>query len=324
MFNEFEFQIDNFMIYCDSKNLSKKTKASYEQTLRLFSIYLRNEFEIDDPRDVKAAHLRKYIKYLRLRGKYTVVSNEGTKNLNNPYARSDHSKAISDTTIANYIRNIKVFFNFLVSEREIKESPASTVANIKPERKKKKLLSLSQIKRLFSAFDTTTFHGYRNWIMVRTLLDTGMRIGECVNLKPEDLDFKAHSILITNPKNKRQRYAFISDRLSKDLRRWLLYRDRFSDSEYLFPTTRGNKQDVSSFEKVLKKAANSVNIEVTPHQLRNNFAKYYLLNGGDFVTLSRILGHSSVEVTQKAYLDFTEDEIAKKYQKHSPLNTFNL
>lgn len=32
MFNEFEFQIDNFMVYCDSKNLSKKTKASYEQT----------------------------------------------------------------------------------------------------------------------------------------------------------------------------------------------------------------------------------------------------------------------------------------------------
>lgn len=37
--NEFEYQLDNFMLYCDSKNLSRKTLASYEQTLRLFQIY---------------------------------------------------------------------------------------------------------------------------------------------------------------------------------------------------------------------------------------------------------------------------------------------
>ncbi|MGE9877302.1 tyrosine-type recombinase/integrase [Bacillus velezensis] len=324
MFNEFDFQIDNFMMYCDSKSLSRKTKKSYEQTLRLFSIYLRKEHTITDPREVKPVHIRSYIKYLKLRGKYTVVINTGSTHLNNPEGRSDHSKQISDTTVGNYIRNIKVFFNFLKSEHEIGTSPASTIANIKPDRKKKKLLSLTQIKQLLNSFDTTKFHGYRNWVTVRTLLDTGMRIGECLGLRPDDLDFRARAILITNPKNRKERYAFISDKLSKDLRRWLQYRDRYSDSEYLFPTTRGNKQDVTTFEKVLKKAGEEVNIEVTPHQLRNNFAKYYLLNGGDYVTLSRILGHSSVEVTQKAYLDFTEDEIAKKYQKHSPLNNFNL
>lgn len=44
------------------------------------------------------------------------------------------------------------------------------------------------------------------------------------------------------------------------------------------------------------------------------------LNGGEWPSLSRIFGHSSVEVTQKGYLDFTDSEIGKKYQKHSPLN----
>lgn len=324
MFNEFEFQIDNFMLFCDSKNLSDKTKKSYEQTLRLFSVYLRNEFNIDDPREVKSAHIRNYIKYLKERGKYTVVSNTNSKVFNNPDSRSDRTKPISDTTIANYLRNIKVFFNFLKTEREIKENPAEVIANIKPTRKQKKLLSPQEIKVLFNAFDTTTFHGYRNWVTVRLILDTGVRIGECLDIKVEDLDFKARSILITNPKNKKQRYVFFSDKLSIDLRRWMQYRDRYSDSEYLFPTTRGNKQDVSTFEKILKKVGDSVNVQVTPHQLRNNFAKYYLLNGGDFITLARILGHSSVEVTQRAYLDFSESEIAKKYQKHSPLSHLNI
>ncbi|WP_299095825.1 hypothetical protein [uncultured Metabacillus sp.] len=35
-----EDHLDNFMLYCDSKNLSRKTLASYEQTLKLFILYL--------------------------------------------------------------------------------------------------------------------------------------------------------------------------------------------------------------------------------------------------------------------------------------------
>ena len=42
--------------------------------------------------------------------------------------------------------------------------------------------------------------------------------------------------------------------------------------------------------------------------LRNNFAKRFLMTGGDIYTLSRILGHSSVKVTEKAYLDLDEDD----------------
>ncbi len=324
MFTEMDIQIDSFMMYCESKNLTKKTMASYEQTLRLFATYLKNEFNITEPSEVKTAHVRNYIAYLRERGKYTIVGDVKTKSLNNPDIRSDRGKPISDTTIANYLRNIKVFFNFLAEEREIKENPTAKVKNIKPTRKQKKLLRPEEIKRLLSAFDVTTFHGYRSWLMIRLMLDTVIRIGECVSLRPEHVDFKERSILITNPKNHRQRYVYFSNKLSIDLKRWFQYRDRYSDSEYLFPTVRGGMQDVSSFEKLIKKAANSVSIDVTPHQLRNNFAKYYLLNGGDFVTLSRILGHSSVEVTQKAYLDFAEDEVAKKYRKHSPFNNWNF
>lgn len=40
-----------------------------------------------------------------------------------------------------------------------------------------------------------------------------------------------------------------------------------------------------------------------PHCLRNNFAKRCLMNGMDIYTLSRLLGHSSVKVTEQAYLD---------------------
>ena len=104
----------------------------------------------------------------------------------------------------------------------------------------------------------------------------------------------------------------------------MLYRDRYSSSSFMFPTIRGTELEIRNFEKSLRDAGKKVNVSIHPHQLRNNFAKYYLLNGGDWVSLSRILGHSGVEVTQKAYLDFTDEEIGNKYQQHSPLTNLDI
>ena len=58
---------------------------------------------------------------------------------------------------------------------------------------------------------------------------------------------------------------------------------------------------------------------IHPHVLRNNFAKRFLMNGGDIFTLSKILGHSSVQVTEQCYLDLQTEDLRVQYQKHSPL-----
>lgn len=101
------------MIYCDSKNLSKKTMMSYEQTLRLFFIYLQEEKQVADMNKVTETLIREYINYIKERGKYTVVSDKRTLESNKPEVRVDYGKKVSVTTINNYIRNIKVFFNYI-------------------------------------------------------------------------------------------------------------------------------------------------------------------------------------------------------------------
>lgn len=321
--HEIDRQVDDFMLYCESKALSRKTLASYEQTLRLFSAYLKNEHDISDVRKVNTEHLREYIKYLRDRGKYTVVSNETSRAINHPQNRPDAGKSLSETTIANYLRNVKVFFAFMHDDRVIKVNPAKKIKNIKPKRRNKKLLSEFELKALMRTFETSTYYGYRSYTITRILLDTGMRIGECLSLLPEDVDYRNRAILIRGPKNKQDRHVFFSVKMSRELKRWMNYRDRYIDSEWLFPTTRGTKIQVPSFEKTLREHGKRVGIEVAPHILRNNFAKYYLMNGGDVISLSRILGHSSVEVT-KVYLDFDDKELGQRYQRHSPLNNLDI
>lgn len=81
---ELDLQLDSFLLYCDSKHLSKKTLKSYEQSLTLFLNYLKQELGVDDASKVKTSHIRHYIKYLRERGKYTVTTTEKSLSINHP------------------------------------------------------------------------------------------------------------------------------------------------------------------------------------------------------------------------------------------------
>jgi site-specific recombinase XerD len=59
--SEMEFFLEDFLVFCQSKNLSPKTLSSYEQSLKLFIAYLKNEHDVDEVISVKAGHIRQYI-----------------------------------------------------------------------------------------------------------------------------------------------------------------------------------------------------------------------------------------------------------------------
>jgi integrase/recombinase XerD len=309
--------------FCQVKNLSRKTINSYEQTLKLFLAYLESQHSVNNVKEVRTGHIRQYIAYVQERGKYTVVNREASRKINHPEKRKDYKKDISNITINNYIRNIKVFFNWLQQEGEIHKNPVEQVRQIKTVRRQKKGISQEEFFALIEQFDYTKFHGFRNKIITSLIQDTGMRIGECLELKEDAIDFKQKMILLTKTKGNKERYVYFSPIMLRDLKHYLKFKDRYVESSLLFPTTKGTNLTVHSFEKQLRDAGKRIGLEVHPHQIRNNFARQYLLNGGDFFTLSRILGHSSVTVTEQAYMDLTREEIAKKYQYHSPLTKWN-
>lgn len=320
--NEFDLQIDDFMLFCQGKGLSKKTIASYEQTLRLFALYLFDNHLITDATKVKVDIIRRYIIYLQERGKYTIVTDSNTKLYNNPEARTDIGKKITNTTINNYIRNIKVIFSYLKDQRIIKLNPMGTIKQLKNHRKPQEFIEDDDLIKFLKYMDTSKFHEYRDYIIIQLVLDTGMRIGETLLITIDDLNLEKRCILIQseNTKGKKDRYVFFSPMMQQELRRWIQYKDRYVSCEFLFCTKSGNKVSVSDFETNFKNYAKRVGLdEAHPHVLRNNFAKIFLMAGGDIWTLSKLLGHSSVTVTEKAYLDLTDDDIRKNYQKFSPL-----
>lgn len=319
---QIDYDIDDFIDYCDVKRLSKKTITSYEQTLRLFAMYLKNECEVKEAGDVREIHVREYIKYLTERGKYTVVADDNSKKFNFPENREDYKKEVSKTTINNYVRNIKVFFNYLYENRYIRQNPISRIKQLKNSRKIVGYIDDSNMNKLLKCFNLSLFHEYRDYIITQLIFDTGMRLGETLLIRETDIDFVRRTIFLPadNTKGKKDRYVFFSEEMLKELKRWINYKDRYKQCEYIFCTQRGTALKVCNYETNFKKYGKRIGQnDIHPHMLRNNFAKRYLMNGGDIYTLSKILGHSSVTVTEKAYLDLQSEDLRNKYQKHSPL-----
>lgn len=319
----FDDAIEDFMIHCTNKDLTKKTLKSYESTLKLFSKYLVDEENIFTVESVTSKHIKTYLEFTKNKGKYSYVADVNSINLNNPSARGDFGKEISMWTVNNYLRNIKVFYTWLYESKIIKSNPVVGIKYYKHSRTPKSEIKDIDFNKLIKCLDLTSFAEYRDYVILQLLMDTGMRIGETLGLEDEDVLLEKKAIFIPAEINKgrKDRYVFFSTTMQSILKRWMNYKERYFESEYLFVTTRGSVFTVLNFEKNLKKYCVRCGLEknITCHQIRNNFAKRFLLSGGDIYTLSRILGHSSVTVTEQAYLDLTMEDIRKNYFKFSPL-----
>src|SRR5665648_57886 len=246
VFLMFEYQIDEFMEYCVDKGLSPKTYKSYEQTLTIFTRYLKDERKLINYKEVLELHINDYVNFIRERGKYTVSSN----NKNNPKNRRDLGDKVSDVTINNYIRNMNVFFNYLEDTGNIKKNPMKRIKQLKVIRKPLTFLDDNDYSKLINCFDLSKFSEYRDRVIIMTILDTGMRVGECLSTKIENVDLKEKTIYLNAEitKGKKGRYVFFSLQLSQNLKRWLQFQDRYKETDYLFCTNNGKPLQINNFE----------------------------------------------------------------------------
>lgn len=316
--NNFEYMIEDYGLYCTAKNLSQKTIISYDQTLKLFALYLENELKITSFEQVETTHIRHYVKYLQERGKYTVATANADKNF--PENRDDYGKKLSPYTINNYIRNIKVFFNFMVEERFIRESPAERIKYLKEEEKIKEAITREELKKILNQYDVLTLNGHRDYIITKLLVSTGARIGETLSLTDDDVDFKNGVLIFKDTKNKKEKLGYLTNRMSFELKRWINFREKYSQypNEWLFPTNRGTQLQVTSYGASLRRAGEKAGVpNVHAHRLRATFAIEYLKNGGSLHVLSKLLDHSSIETTM-IYLNISERELRKEFIKYHP------
>ena len=259
----FEWQIDEFMVFCRSRQLREKTMNSYEQTLRLFERWCAEELNITTVDKVSESVIRRYILSLQERGKYSFYANDKAKEINYPDRRRDFRKPISPITINNYIRNLRVFFNWLDRDYILKKNPMRKIQQLKVNRQAKEFITDDEFKKLTRSLDKSYYPEHRDYAMIMLMIDSGMRIGECSVLLVEDIDLAHRKIFLRAEitKGRKDRFVFFSSKTETILRRWLQFKDRYVESAYLFPT-KPNKTpiQVSNFEINFKRYLQRANL----------------------------------------------------------------
>jgi integrase/recombinase XerD len=220
---------------------------------------------------------------------------------------------------------------WLQKQEYVQHNPAARVEKVREPKRLIETFTETQVAALLQQPNRARFVGLRDYCFLLTLLDTGMRLSEALNLKVGDLDLEEMWVNVIGKGNKERRVA-LSARLLVELKPYLRKRDSavtavgVPDSPWVFPNDVGKRLCSKAIQKNLKiygAQADLKRVRVSPHTFRHTFAVNFVRNGGDPFTLQKILGHSSLETTRR-YCELAEEDVLRRHRELTPLSTMDL
>lgn len=204
------------------------------------------------------------------------------------------------STLNGRIRVMKPFYKILTNKKTIPRNPMEHIHQLRERVEIKDTLTDKDVEKIANHLKKRkTFAGFRDLIIFYLLLDTGIRIGECMNILVSDVEKDRITIILT--KNLQERFVYPSPKCMKAIRSFIKVRGTIENVPQLFVTVDNTKLHKRTFQEVLREAGRECNIQkdVSPHMLRRTYAKNAVLNGMDAFSLARLLGHQSLEVTSR-------------------------
>ena len=227
--------------------------------------------------------------------------------------------------INDLLKVFKTFFAYTVREGHIHINPTAGIKNVKQPKVKIITFSELEIRRMLNYYHGRDYLSTRNRTMIALFFDTGMRLNEVMTLCPEQI--RDDHILVHGKGNK-ERMVPVSPYLAKALMQFQIVRGGYFEGrlaqKFVFLSYRGRKMTQESITKVLKEAARAVGvnpqIRVSPHTCRHTFAHLQLKNGLDLYSLSRLLGHENIAITQRYLEGIRDDQVIKLAQRSGVLS----
>ncbi len=207
----------------------------------------------------------------------------------------------------NYLVNIKAFFNKAKDLHYIHHNPADTLKKLPVPKNPPRFLSEKEIETLFkTSKESETSSLYP---LILTALYTGCRIGELINLEWKDVDLKAQTLTIQGSNSKSKKFKVIP--LMPKVCKALKATQNGCSYVFNYGGRRYSEQPRRAFKTILKHAGIP---NCGFHTLRHSCASHLVKNKVDIYAVSKILGHSSVAMTQiYAHLapDYLKDTVKR-------------
>lgn len=271
--------IQNFLRYLThEKRYSAHTLTAYEEDLNQLHTFLEETFELNDPVEVRHAHLRSWVVYLMESG-------------------------LSPRSVNRKIAATKSYFKYLCGREYLDKNPATRLKPLKTDKKLPTFVKENEMTLLLDhlQFDPD-FFGTRDRLMIELFYATGIRLSELIGLKVLDVNYYDQTIKVLGKRNK-ERVIPITDSIVNTIKNYQsLKQDMWGDSHspYLILTDQGDQLYPMMVYRTIKKYLSQVTTlsKKSPHVLRHTFATHLLDKGADLNAVKDLLGHTSLAATQ--------------------------
>jgi site-specific recombinase XerD len=264
-----------------------KRRRYSANTIKTYVSFIEQFQQFIDPLELKDSKIDKVISFMN----HLILKKK--------VASSTQNQAIN--ALKSYFQNIEGWDNF-----------SFQIERPRKERRLPKILSENEILRMIQVTDNL-----KHKLIIGILYSAGLRKGELLALRKEDILIDKNLIFVRSGKGKKDRTTILSENLKKLL---AVYLSHFRPKYFLIENQSRRKYSSSSIDKVIKKAAKLAGIErnITSHMLRHSFATHLLEQGLDLRYIQQLLGHGSSKTTE--LYTFVSNKALSQIQ--SPLDRF--
>ena len=295
-----EDSVKEFIFECQIRQYTWKTVKGYKNTLEYLATYLKEVHHLTDIEQVNEHHLKAFFAY-------------------------QINKKCKETYLNGLIKVYRAFYKYLIEQEYVVKNPILKVSWMHEPTNIIKTFSDEEVKRMLNVYPETDYLNIRNKAIMAMLFDTGIRNYELCCL-PND-NIKDNYIAIYG-KGKKERQVGKSPYLSKILMKYervkkyyFEFKNIKLDNYFLSRTGRPlTNEAVGRIVHIAGEQAKvSDTIRCSPHTCRHWFAQSQIKNGIDVYSLSRLMGHSNIKITQRYLEGMRDNQIVSQSIKTSPL-----
>ena len=210
------------------------------------------------------------------------------------YVEYEQNRGLKITSVRNHLQTVYAFMGHLVDKRILPPEILHKKIKLNLPEELPRAIPCEDLQQLLSVINDV-----RDRTLLLLLLQTGMRIGELLNVKVPDIILPERKIILyLGEKNYQGRVVYYSDAAEQALNNWLATRN--PARKYLFYGRRNSKLCYARAWGVMREALQNAGLEhkgYSLHSLRHTFATNMLNAGMRLEVLQQLLGHLSIEVT---------------------------
>ncbi len=314
--------IEGFMLQKRGQRLSKHTLKDYANSFRHFQFYFSNDPLMNA---IESKDISDFFDFL------------GTTPQPNRSTIPRKSKPLSNKSLLNVHAALSSLWSWAVREGAAEEHIIRRVPRPKPEKRAIVPLSKEEVEALLEACEHTASYEHnqntsrqrptalRDQVIIRLLVDTGIRASELCALTLRDVDLENQRIKVYG-KGAKERILGIGVRTTKSVWRYIMSKDLQFPANPLISLVDDETKPMErrALGKLLSRIGKRAGVpKVHPHRFRHTFAITYLRNNGDIYSLQAMLGHTSLEMVRE-YLAIAQADVLNAHRKASPVDNWGI